>query len=182
MKLSGLALFAGFCCLTLSVFAQDAKDTSKSAAAKNLLPDPTEVSSWRFEEHESAKGSISVEGTAPEDRAIVFDVKEITGTDWHVQAVITNLDLKDGTEYKVSFEAKADARRTAQLNLGIDQEDWHMIGLQEELYLGKDFKKQSFTFRADSTAPKKNRLCFALGTDKGKVYIKNLTLTEVTNK
>jgi hypothetical protein len=43
----------------------------------------------------------------------------------------------------------------------------------------KDWKEQSFTFKAENVVKAgKNRLGFFLGADKGKVWVKDLSLTE----
>ncbi len=133
------------------------------------------MDSWRFEEAEGGKGKISVE-----EEWVAFKVTEITGTDWHVQAVQPGLDLKENTEYKLTFEYKADVRRTAAVNAMIDEDDWHEIGLHEDLYVGTTAQKYETTFRATGVnTKKKNRITFALGTDKGTLYLRNVRLVEV---
>jgi hypothetical protein len=64
----------------------------------------------------------------------------------------------------------------------IDEEDWHEIGLRESIYLQKEYKAQKMTFRAEGVVAKKNRIGFVLGTDRGIVYVRNMTLTEVAKK
>ncbi len=151
------------------------KEEAKKDDPANLLKPTNKVESWRFEESDGGKGKVTVE-----DEWIAFEVKEITGTDWHVQAIQSNLDLKEGFEYKLTFEIKADSRRSASVNAMIDEEDWHEIGLHEELYLGKQPRKEEFTFRATGVSKnKKNRITFALGLDKGTVYVKNVKLVEL---
>ena len=61
----------------------------------------------------------------------------------------------------------------------INQEDWHEIGLHEEMGSSDDFKQYEFTFTAlNDVVPNNNRIGFVLGADKGTVSIKDLTLTE----
>jgi len=140
-------------------------------AADNMLKPANKVESWRFEQHEEGKGKISVDGDA-----ILFDVTNADGTDWHVQAFQTPLDLKDGKEYTLTFKAKADEAREVDVEAGIDQEDWHMIGLQEKVELGKDWKEYKYTFTANDVKANKNRVGFVLGGAKGKVWVKDLVL------
>ena len=143
-------------------------------AAKNLLKDPSKTDSWRLEQHEQAKGTMKTD-----QDGILFDVTNVDGENWHVQAFLTGLDLKEGKEYTFSYKAKGDPARTIQANAGIDEEDWHNLGLQEDVELTKDWKDYSFTFKAENVAAdKKNRIGFTLGADKGKVMIKDLTITE----
>ncbi len=159
---------------------QETKATTPNAGEKkddvpNLLKPTNKLDSWRFEQADGGKGEMSVDG-----EWIAFKVTEITGTDWHVQAVQTGLDLKEGVEYKLTFEIKADVRRMASVNAMIDEDDWHEIGLHEEIYVGTSPQKFEASFHASAVnTKKKNRVTFALGTEKGTIYVKNVKLVEV---
>jgi hypothetical protein len=143
------------------------------ADAKNLLKPTNKLESWRFEQNESGKGTMAVDGDA-----IVFEVTAVDGTDWHVQVYQIDLDLKDGKEYVVTFKAKAAADRSVHLNAMIHQEDWHPIGLEENVDLSKDWKDYKYEFKAENTVAKKNRIGFQLGNEKGKVWVKDMSLVE----
>jgi hypothetical protein len=156
---------AGFLCLAACLFAAD------KPAATNVLKKTDDVNNWRLEQHEEAKGTI-----AAADGAIVFTVTKEDGTDWHVQAFQTPVDLKDGQAYVVTFKAKADAERTIKVQAGIDVEDWHTVGLDEEVTVGKDWKDYEYKFTAADTKPMKNRVGFVLGSAKGKVSVKDLVV------
>jgi hypothetical protein len=142
-----------------------------ASAADNILKPANKAENWRFEQHEDGKGKISVDGDA-----ILFDVTNVDGTDWHVQAFQTPLDLKDGKEYTLTFKAKADDTREVDVEAGIDQEDWHMIGLQEKAELTKEWKDYKYTFTANDVKANKNRIGFVLGSAKGRVWVKDLVL------
>jgi hypothetical protein len=150
-----------------------AADAPKADGGKNLLKPTNKPDSWRFEQHEQGKGSIAADGDA-----IVFDVTAVDGTDWHVQAYQVDLDLKDGKEYVVTFKAKASGDRSVHCNAMVDQEDWHAIGLDENVDLTKDWKDHKYEFKAENTVAKKNRIGFQLGNEKGKVWVKDMVLTE----
>jgi hypothetical protein len=112
-----------------------------------------------------------------EEDSVVFRTTAVDSTDWHVQAVQTNLDLKDGKTYTIKFKAKSPEEVAITVNAMIDQDDWHQIGLNEEVQLRKEFKDFSFEFTANDTVAKKNRISFVLGNTKGIVYLKELTLS-----
>jgi hypothetical protein len=144
-----------------------------AADKPNLGKPSNKAENWRFEQHEAGKGTMKIDGDAA-----VFETTNTDDQDWHVQAVMTGLDLKDGKEYVVSFKAKGEPARTIKLAGTIDVDDWHASGLNEEVELTKDWKDYSFTFTADSVAAdKKNRVAFILGGDKGTVMVKDLTIT-----
>ena len=78
------------------------------------------------------------------------------------------------------FKAKTDAMREVSVQGGIDQEDWHLVGLDEKAELGKEWKDFKYTFTAMdvNTKEKKNRVGFVLGGAKGKVWVKDLDLKQ----
>ena len=160
----------------LTLFCVIAAFLMAGAAAEkaNLLKPANKVDSWRFEQHEQAKGTIKADGDA-----ILLEATSPDSEAWHLQAVQTGLDIKEGQEYVLSYKAKGDPARTIQVNAMIDVDDWHPIGLGEDVELTKDWKDYSSTFKAENVAKeKKNRISFVLGGDKGKVWIEDISLTE----
>lgn len=145
--------------------------TPAAADGENLLKPTNELRTWRFELRDGGKGEIKAV-----DDAIVFTTTEIDGTNWHVQAVQTNLDLKEGQQYVISFEIKAEQPRSVNVTAGIDQPDWHYFGLDESVFATTEYKPKQFTFTATDVVPKKNRISFVLGEEKGTVYVRNLVL------
>lgn len=142
------------------------------ADAKNLLKPANKEDSWRLEQTDGGKGEMKIDGDA-----VVFKVKEVDGTNWHVQAIQPDLDLKEGGTYVLKFEARSPDRNDIMVNAMIDQADWTEIGLHEEISLGKEYHEYSYEFTATGTVAKKNRIGFVLGTSKGEVLIKNVSLT-----
>lgn len=137
----------------------------------NLLKPTNKLESWRLEKVGDAKSEMKIE-----EDSVVFRTTVVDSTDWHVQAVQTNLDLKNGKTYTIKFKAKSPDEIAITVNAMIDQEDWHQIGLNEEIQLRKEFKDFSFEFTASDTVEKKNRISFVLGNSKGTVSIKDVTL------
>jgi hypothetical protein len=146
---------------------------SKDDKAKNLLKRTNDPESWQLQLTDGGQGDMKADGDA-----IVFHVTEIDDTNWHVQVYQTGLDLKNGKEYVVKFKAKAPKASGLLLVAAIHQEDWHEIGLHEDLDPSDDFKQYEFTFTANDVVPNNNRLGFVLGSSKGTVEIKDLTLIE----
>ncbi len=171
----GAALALGTTALVRTAVAADAPkpaaEAPKAAADGNVVRPTADVKSWRLEQHEEAKAAISAA-----DGAIVFDVTKEDGTDWHVQAFQTPVELKNQQAYVVTFQAKADAERAVKVQAGIDEEDWHPVGLDEEVTLGKEWKAYEYKFTAEDVKPVKNRIGFVLGQAKGKVYVKDLVV------
>ena len=157
---------------TLIVFAFLSLFFVASDEPMNLLKPTNKTESWRLEQVDSGKAEMKVD-----EDSVLFQVSAVDSTDWHVQAVQTNLDLKDGSSYKVKFKARSPEKVTISVNAMIDQDDWHEIGLHEEVNLEKEYKEYSFEFQANGTVSKKNRISFVMGNAKGLVQLKDVVLT-----
>lgn len=145
--------------------------------AKNLLKPINKVESWRFEKHEGAEGSFKIS-----DDAAVFDATKLTGTNWHIQAFQTDLDLKEGQEYTLKLKLSASQRRGLILVATTDMGDYHEIGLHEDITVNKEPRTFEFTLRATGVAAKKNRIGFMLGDEKGDLIVKEMSLIEKADK
>ncbi len=140
----------------------------------NLLKATSEEASWRLETSQKGKGSM-----VAKDGAILFETTTIGDENWHVQAYQIGLDLKEGARYEVEFKLRSPDRSTVLLMGLINQADWHEIGLHEEINGTPDFVTHKFSFTATGVVPNNNRIGFVLGTDKGTVMIKDMTLMQV---
>ena len=69
--------------------------------------------------------AIKIASDQPDERVII-----LRGAG---AAFCTGLDLKEGQEYVLSYKAKGDPARTIQVNAMIDVDDWHPIGLSEDV-------------------------------------------------
>ncbi len=153
--------------------AEEAPSKDAKSEANNLLQPTNDLESWVFELNDEGQGEMKVDGDA-----IVFTTTKTTGTDWHVQAYQPGLDLKEGKDYVVKFQMKSPDKVTVLLVGQIHQENWHEIGLHEEVHPGDEYKDYEYEFTATDVADKNNRIGFVLGFDKGEVRVKDMTLTE----
>jgi hypothetical protein len=183
MKLSVCAALAVsiICFSPITSLAQDTASTAdgtkkvddaKSAPSPGLLKKTNDTESWKFEVAEDGKGEMKVEGDA-----IVFETTETGFENWHVQAYQADVALTDGKTYEVKFTAKSPTSSTVLLMGIINEEDWHSVGLHEEVWIGEKYKEHSFSFTATDVV-KNNRIGFVLGESKGTVYVKNMSVVE----
>ncbi|HLK61180.1 MAG TPA: carbohydrate binding domain-containing protein [Chthonomonadaceae bacterium] len=141
----------------------------------------TAESSWSDEHQGSSQAEMQVlpkaesrpSRTAPN---IQVEVRAVDGTDWHVQTHQTGLDLKEGATYTVSFRAKADAPRSLPVTAGLDEADWHNIGLSATAALTTEWKAFHFTFAAHDVVEKHNRIAFVLGGKTGTVWLSDVSI------
>lgn len=142
-----------------------------SAADANLLKPTNLKSSWTMESTGNGKGTMTADG-----EAMTFQTIETGDENWHVQAYQAGLSLEEGAQYGISFEIQSPEAATVLLQAMINQEDWHGIGLQEQVVAGASFKKHEFAFRATDIVKDNNRIGFVLGNAKGQVSIRNMKL------
>ena len=129
------------------------------------------ASEWSLEHQGTSQAALQ-----PEAGGISLSITHTDGTDWHVQAHQTGLDLHDGAAYTVTFRAKADAARILPLAASLDQDDWHNIGLAANAALTTDWKPFSYVFTAHDAVPNHARLAFTLGAQTGTVSIADLQI------
>lgn len=160
--------------ISLPAFAaEEAPPKDAKAEAKNLLQPTNDVESWVFEVNGEGEGEMNVE-----EDTITFTTTKTDGTDWHVQVYQPNLDLEEGKTYVVKFQAKSPQEVTVNLVGQIHQENWHEIGLHEEVRPGKEFDDYEYEFVAKDVVDGSNRIGFVLGVDEGDFSVKDMTLTE----
>ncbi len=126
---------------------------------------------WSLEHQGTSNASLlQTSGGSSEQ----ITVSQVDGTDWHVQAHPTGLDFHEGDTYTVAFRAKADALRPMAVAAGLDQADWHNIGLSETAALTTDWKTFRYTFDAHDAVANHGRVAFTLGNQTGTVWISDL--------
>jgi WD40 repeat protein/tetratricopeptide (TPR) repeat protein/energy-coupling factor transporter ATP-binding protein EcfA2 len=125
----------------------------------------------RLETSNGGAGSMEVV-----DGTLVFTTTVVTGTGWHVQAIQGQLQLENGAEYVIRFKMKSPDSCAVTLVGAINQEDWHLIGLNETFVPPTEFRDYEFTFVPHDVVPGNNRILFELGTNPGKVMVKEIVI------
>jgi WD40 repeat protein/serine/threonine protein kinase len=118
-----------------------------------------------------ARGALTSEGNVQR-----VDVTAVDDTHWHVQLCQVFDDLQEGATYTLRFRAKADVPRSMKLWGEINQPDWHCIGLDREVALGKDWQNYEYHFQAKDVAGR-TKFSFRVGNQTGTVWIADFTLT-----
>jgi hypothetical protein len=154
-------------------------DKLKTAWLKGVTPVGPSLlspaSEWSIEHQGTSQAEMTVPAGAPADAAPYLHavVKEIDGTDWHVQIHETGLDFKNGGTYTVSFRARADKPRAMAVGAALDQADWHNIGLSATADVTGDWKDFRYTFTAHDVVAAHGRVAFTLGNQTGWVDIQD---------
>lgn len=156
-----------------AIAAEEVPSKDAKSATQNLLQPTNDLESWVLELNGDSQGAMKVDGDA-----IVFTTAKTDGTDWHVQAYQPGLDLEEGKHYVVRFQMKSPDKVTLLLVGQIHEEDWHEIGLHEEIRPGADYDDYEYEFTAKDVVDKNNRVGLVLGISEGAVSVRAMTLTE----
>lgn len=127
----------------------------------------------------TAKMEIPADVAPPEGvggKVLRVHVTTLGAQNWHIQLHQTGLDLTNGEPYTVSFFARADKERPITVYTGVDQADWHNIGLNERLQLTPEWQKFTLAFTATRAVEDHSRLSFTLGDALGTVDLAEVTL------
>ncbi len=137
---------------------------------------------WTLEVHEapaSAKMELPDNVAAPPGvtgKVLRINVAQIGTQNWHIQLHQTGLDLTENEPYTVTFWARADRPRPLSVYTGLDQEDWHHIGLDKQVALTPEWQKYTMAFTAARTVKDHDRLSFVLGDAPGTVDLAGIML------
>ncbi|MBC8103933.1 MAG: carbohydrate binding domain-containing protein [Cytophagales bacterium] len=143
------------------------------------------ASRWILERQGSSVAALTsapatgaeVSATGPEAAPpVAATVRAVDGTDWHIQAQLTGLDLKEGANYTLRFRAKADTVRRLKINAGLDQADWRRVGMEADASLGTDWQTYQYTFAASQVVPGHSRIAFVLGDQIGTISLRDVSL------
>jgi len=147
-------------------------DAAAPAEKANLFKPLNEWGPWVLEINGEGKGAM----WAIDQTLLIITSGSSTET-WHVQCFYPELELKEGQEYVVKFQAKSPESAQVVLAATLNKDPWNELGLHEELALTPEYKPFEFTFKATGVSGKANRIGFAAGVTKGIVYVKDLSLT-----
>ena len=95
---------------------------------------------------------------------------------WHVQLLQGNVLIQKDSTYLVKFEAYADAERSIQAGVGMNQDPWSGYGGTEVL-LDTVIQEYEFTFKMNSTTNSNSRVVFDLGGSSTNVHIDNVSVS-----
>ena len=133
---------------------------------------PAAAGSWRFLTRNGGAGSMEVV-----DGTLVFTTTVVTGTTWDVQFTQGRLQLENGAEYVIRFKMKSPDSMPAVILVGaINQEDYHLIGLNETFVPPSEFKDYEFTFVPYDVVREITGLDSTWGTNRGKVMVKEIVI------
>ena len=161
-------------------------DAALAAAWKTDVDPPTgpllnQRSTWSIEHQGKSNATLAV-GELQESKSLAFaapvelNVTAVDDPEWYVQAHLTGLSLEDSKTYTLRFRAKADAPRSIGVSAGLDQADWHNIGLNESPALTTEWKTFTYVFDCADPVPQHARIAWVIGGATGKVWLDQVSL------
>ncbi len=132
---------------------------------------------WTLEAPKPAEGTMRVvDGPKPGMKAMRCELTQVGLLPWHFQLHQIGLDLKDGQSYTLSFRGKADPPRKVSVGVRMDRAPWKMVGLNESVEFGKDWKLHSFTFKCRGPLANHTRVSFNFQSKVGVCWVADVSL------
>ncbi len=131
---------------------------------------------WSLEAPAPAEGMMEVVDDPEQGRVLHAKLSALGTESWHFQIHQTGHTLEDGRLYTVSFRAKADPPRTINLGARYDIADWRMVGLNEPVAVGDQWREFSYTFRAKEPLAEHTRLSFNAQNKLGELWLAGISL------
>ncbi len=137
---------------------------------------------WNVEQNAppaEAKLSLPDDAEPPsgvKGRVARLTISQLGAQNWHLQFHQAGLDLIEGEPYTVSFWARGDRKRPLPVYAGVDTGDYHHVGPDMTVQLGKTWTHYQSTFTASRPLAGHNRLTFVLGDALGTVDLAGVSL------
>ncbi|MEM9881572.1 MAG: hypothetical protein AAF800_01490 [Planctomycetota bacterium] len=146
------------------------------AAAEDPAP-IAETAAWRTLTHDSEVRLRQPTGSGDPDDPVRFVTENTNGTDWHAQAVLDPLRLREGAAYLLRLTASAD--RPRDLRMSLDQfpsEDGRSAGFAASVRLGVEPKTFELPMTVTENGPEGVRLSLQLGGVDGAVTLHEIAI------
>jgi hypothetical protein len=142
----------------------------------NLVTPVTSVGTgWLFTPGKNGNATIR-----PEGDAMRIDVVHTSTDAAQVQGYFQHLTLREGAEYQIRFEAKADHNVVIPLQALSEWNGWRSIGLDTTVALTDHWTPFTFTFVATGLDGHPARVpVFSMAANTGTIWIRNVAVEEL---
>lgn len=145
------------------------KSDNTASFSKNLIP---EVSTWTY----YGDATFRIDAT---DNSFHASVPQKLSNSWKIQAQAGNIEIIQGGEYCLTFEASSTDSSTPKLLFGL-QEGWSEPQCWvSEIPLTPDLTKFEYRFVMNESIEEGWKFCLNLGKCTGDLVFKNVSLTRI---
>lgn len=99
------------------------------------------------------------------------DITNVTGTDWHVGLVHSDLTFEQGERYTLDFFAKADAMRVISIEIKVSPPLPYENVTNYDANIDEEWEEYSHSFVPSKDYPGTTQIAFWLGDVKSQVWI-----------
>ena len=107
-----------------------------------------------------------------------IDISATSGSDWHIELSQSDIAFTEGTEYELTFWAKAEAPRPITLGAHKQSPDWDNYGLYKVFNISTDWRQYSTACTANAST-NESRIQFLVGAATDTVWIDDVDLRPV---
>lgn len=148
---------------------ENEKKEDTTFSSENQIP---ETSDWTY----SGEATFHADST---DNSFHVSVPQATGNSWRIQTVAGDIELIQGCEYRLTFEASSTDSSKPKLLFGL-QEGWsEPQAWVAEVPLTPELKSYEFRFVMNERIEDGWKFCLNLGKCTGDLVFKNVSLTRI---
>ncbi|MDR3710742.1 MAG: carbohydrate binding domain-containing protein [Capsulimonadaceae bacterium] len=199
----------GFCTLIAAVVCAACLASSEANAQTPILSFSSSGGGWGTWVADDAKATVAPDNPAPESVTNLLQPANIPGAwnisfafpdqskasidgdslcihqdkvgadPWLASISQTDLPIKEGQAYVLSFNAKADKTRpifVTMQNFGFSSGDWHDLGLAQDVQLSSEWQSYSYSFTASKLTQDGSALFIHVGQQTGAVWVSGFSL------
>ncbi|MBN2617032.1 MAG: family 16 glycosylhydrolase [Spirochaetales bacterium] len=130
------------------------------------------LENWTFINNEGGKGSAQVD-----NGEMYIEMSAPGNQTWANQLFQTDMNIRKGYTYRVSFKARAEKERTIMFKVGgLEDRGWTAYSGEQIIKITKDMKLHSFEFTMGEKTDVKARYEFNMGLDDSDMWIDDVKL------
>lgn len=134
-----------------------------------------DMDNWVFENHEGGSGAVSVI-----DEQLVIAMNAPGEQVWANQLYQTDMNIRRGNTYKISFSAKAEKDRSIRVKIGgLADRGWSAYSEEISVDITTMMKDYNYTFTMVEKTDTKARFEFNMGLDDSDITLDNIKLIQV---
>jgi len=127
---------------------------------------------WTFINNEGGVGSASIE-----NGEMFININASGNQTWANQLFQTDMNVRKGYTYRVSFKARSEKNRSFMLKIGgLEDRGWTAYSGEKQINISKEMKEYSFDFKMEEKTDVKARYEFNMGLDDADIWLDDIKL------
>lgn len=135
---------------------------------------------WKVSSFGASRGELTFSPESPDILRVEFPALDQARIPWHVALIHPGLSFDEGSQYKLSFRARARKPRAVLCNVMMDHPPWSNVGLNRLFVLQTQWQKFEEVFESTIAEPAA-QIRFDLGSSDADVEFAEVSLERISD-